>query len=330
MRAMADAVNPPRGFNSGVVLAIIGLGLGCASLEALAVTLDPGQLSRQMYAPDAIIGYRLAPRPSDAPWPKVNEDGVRHGPVPPIDDTVELRILCLGDSMTGGGSMPPERAWPDQLQKRLEAETEQPVRAINGGIEGYGIHAMALLMEELAPKYQPDLVILMFQDPGHGIHVPARADQRWRYALYNVFLGSTFVRATVLAATGSNSFGSLPGLVAQELAHDPLAAAVRNLTLIAETARVLGSDILFVQAPPSPANLADGTLTTAPMREALDALPDPARVLWAADAPAFVAREAEAWGAEDAHHLSEAGNDALAEAIAVELHARGLVAGEPG
>ncbi|HXE71679.1 MAG TPA: GDSL-type esterase/lipase family protein, partial [Candidatus Nitrosotenuis sp.] len=75
----------------------------------------------------------------------------------------ELRILCLGDSVTFGAHTSYEDSYPSLLQERLRQVCgPRPVTVINAGIPGYNAYLGARLLEEIGPVCQPDLVLVAF------------------------------------------------------------------------------------------------------------------------------------------------------------------------
>ncbi|MFM7058263.1 MAG: alpha/beta fold hydrolase [Planctomycetota bacterium] len=75
-----------------------------------------------------------------------------------------LRIVCLGDSVTGvyyhtGG----RRAWPELLQQALQqALPDQPVEVINAGVSGHTTHDGLARLDRDVLRYQPQIVTISF------------------------------------------------------------------------------------------------------------------------------------------------------------------------
>jgi acyl-CoA thioesterase-1 len=70
-----------------------------------------------------------------------------------------LTVVCLGDSLTEGFGVAPERAWPSLLQERLREAGHPELRVVNAGISGStSASAVSRLRWQLAAK--PDFVIL--------------------------------------------------------------------------------------------------------------------------------------------------------------------------
>ena len=96
-------------------------------------------------------------------------------PVAPAvaEDGPELRIVCLGDSLTEGYGLAPEKAYPSLLEGELR-ERGHPVRVVNAGISGStSASAVARLRWQL--RSEPDIVILALggNDGLRGVDVVA-------------------------------------------------------------------------------------------------------------------------------------------------------------
>lgn len=90
---------------------------------------------------------------------KTNQLGLRDDPI--VGRAEKVRILAIGDSFTFGFGVEANQAWPKQLQSTLSLESDMhgPVRVINGGISGYGLRQMRLLLSELFDELKPDVVV---------------------------------------------------------------------------------------------------------------------------------------------------------------------------
>lgn len=72
----------------------------------------------------------------------------------------ELRILCLGDSLTEGYMLSPDEAWPALVEKDLKAKGYS-VKLINAGTSGStAASGPARLKWHLRDKQRPDIMIL--------------------------------------------------------------------------------------------------------------------------------------------------------------------------
>lgn len=68
-------------------------------------------------------------------------------------------ILCLGDSLTEGYGIAPEKSYPQRLERRLREEGHPKARVINAGISG-STTASAVSRLRWQLKARPDVVIL--------------------------------------------------------------------------------------------------------------------------------------------------------------------------
>jgi acyl-CoA thioesterase-1 len=77
----------------------------------------------------------------------------------PLAAGARTTILCLGDSLTEGYGVDPQRAWPALLEQRLRALGHADVRVVNAGISG-ATSASAVSRLRWQLKAQPDVLIL--------------------------------------------------------------------------------------------------------------------------------------------------------------------------
>lgn len=120
-----------------------------------------------MYADDERLGYRLAKNfeydwehPEFRMLVKTNSLGLREDRE--FADKQALRILVLGDSFVFGLGVQRSETFQAVLERRLSKRLGQAVEVINAGVPGYGTCHERLVLEDLLPKLQPDLVLLCF------------------------------------------------------------------------------------------------------------------------------------------------------------------------
>lgn len=323
---------PRTGMNAGVARALVAILTVCLGLEAAARTVDPRRVAEHAFRPSAVGGFVLRPRAGQHPGAPVNRLGIRDaGPVG-AGAPGETTILCIGDSMTAGGVGHDGAAWPGFLASQLgepgaaAAAPAPGYRVINAAIEGYSIHQMGLLLAELAPIYQPEIVVLMAREPWVGVHQPSNPDLRWRYALYDFALQSYVLQTSLLTFTGYDSFGNWEGLVPATPPRDGGADVAQNLRRIARYAEGPNAHFLYVHAPASPASQAAGELQIpGDVRASMFRVAKEIPVLWSSETPELVEAGAGAWGEKDWYHLTEVGNEALAGAIAARLVTLGWI-----
>jgi len=74
-----------------------------------------------------------------------------------------VRILTTGDAFTSAEGVDTEQAWPRLLEARLaQALSGRKVEALNFAVTGYGPNQYLRIVEEYAPTYRPDLIIVEF------------------------------------------------------------------------------------------------------------------------------------------------------------------------
>jgi hypothetical protein len=121
---------------------------------------------RELFMPDDRTGYRLRPGASThfvtsefTADIAINDAGVRDEPIGPKAAN-ERRIVVLGDSLVMAVQVPLEQTFVKQLERRLNAA--QPTlhyRVINAGVQGYGPVEELLFYQNVAARFQPDLII---------------------------------------------------------------------------------------------------------------------------------------------------------------------------
>lgn len=90
----------------------------------------------------------------------VNSDGFR-GPEIRERGSVDLRILCLGDSITFGVGVDESMPYPRQLEQLLLSRDEsRTVEAINTGVQRYYAYQEIDLLRQSVERLKPDVVTL--------------------------------------------------------------------------------------------------------------------------------------------------------------------------
>jgi lysophospholipase L1-like esterase len=92
-----------------------------------------------------------------------NGDHMRNPEVPVERGPDDLRVLCLGDSITFGWGVRYEEAYPTLLAELLrEAQPEREVSVLNASCSGYTAHQGAEMLRRRGLKYRPDVVTIWF------------------------------------------------------------------------------------------------------------------------------------------------------------------------
>ncbi|MFC1975640.1 acyltransferase family protein [Chloroflexota bacterium] len=74
-----------------------------------------------------------------------------------------LRIMTTGDAFTSAEGVDTDQAWPRLLETELASKFPgNQVEVLNFAITGYGPNQYAAVIEQFAPIYQPDLIIVGF------------------------------------------------------------------------------------------------------------------------------------------------------------------------
>jgi lysophospholipase L1-like esterase len=90
-----------------------------------------------------------------------NKDGCRGPDVPMAKAPGELRVLCLGDSMTFGTGIEFGDTWPAQLKERLQSSDGRPVSVMNAGLQGVSLADLTAAYDQKWSQWDPDVVCLL-------------------------------------------------------------------------------------------------------------------------------------------------------------------------
>lgn len=91
------------------------------------------------------------------------------------------RIVIIGDSVAIGQGIPARSTFASRLQRRLNARpgvAAVPTEVIVLGQSGYSTSQELFLMEHIAPRYDPDMVVWMYvlNDPAHPLYHDANGE----------------------------------------------------------------------------------------------------------------------------------------------------------
>lgn len=94
---------------------------------------------------------------------RTNSIGLRTREVDAHESDRAARILALGDSFTFGDEVEAENAWPEQLERILNASRgRHAYEVVNAGVSGYGTAQELILYQRLAGGVHPAAVVLGF------------------------------------------------------------------------------------------------------------------------------------------------------------------------
>jgi hypothetical protein len=93
----------------------------------------------------------------------INADGFRDAKVHPMPKpSGTTRVLLLGDSFTFGQGASYEDIWPVIVEKHLANSGDRHIDMVKAGIQGQNTRSELTLMQELIPKYDPDVIVVGF------------------------------------------------------------------------------------------------------------------------------------------------------------------------
>jgi lysophospholipase L1-like esterase len=122
---------------------------------------------RDMYRPDPDLIWTVQPSAIlDLPSQgflrvRTNAHGLRGPELPRGREPGEVRVLCLGDSVTFGICLADGDTWPERMEEALRAAPElkgRPVRVINGAVPGHST-VQAMRLYERHRDLEPDAIV---------------------------------------------------------------------------------------------------------------------------------------------------------------------------
>jgi len=148
------------------VIAVLEISLGLVSADNREI----------IHAPDRLLFWRLKPNLQGVEQKSpestgrilttsisTNGMGLRDEEIPAPKPAGEYRVLVMGDSSIFGHGVQLDETFVKQLQQRLrKAYPNMTIRVVNGGVSGYSSFQGRIFYQEIAPKVQPDLVILAY------------------------------------------------------------------------------------------------------------------------------------------------------------------------
>ena len=273
------------------------------------------QLRDQRFMPSPVTGYLF--RPGRMQSEDIAPDGTPGRDVQPRAGRGDgLRVLVVGDSVAAGRSLPSADRFPARLEASLRRVCGLPTVVVNGGVDGYELTNMRLMLEQVSPRIDPDVVVVEtslftnlcqrrlpeMDDP--GLQMRALAER------------SHVVQALMLAARGAEGFSSWPSEISFDAAPTLASAAIANIESFRLYARERGARVLLVALPRD-------------LDERRTAVLDGVRRYSARhDSCAIIIEEHPRWRAaqpgclDASYHLTAAGHATVAEILAREMQAR--------
>lgn len=161
---------------SRLLAALLGLGAAVVLAElAVRVLALPGARAPRpmavdrellLHVLDPELGYRLRPNSTarfQGPLVTTNELGCRGAPLPPDLDPSTLAV-SLGDSIAFGAGVDQEDVFTAQLQRQLRSEGHD-ASVLNCGVSGYNLEQMMGAFDARLAKLRPAVVVVnLFED----------------------------------------------------------------------------------------------------------------------------------------------------------------------
>jgi hypothetical protein len=103
------------------------------------------------------------------------------GPEYPLEKSEgDFRILVTGDAFSSAEGVDTELAWPRLLEASLNEKTGKLIQVMNFSITGYGPNQYAAVVNEFAPVYRPDLVLVeVFVNDFDDVWIPNEIFQQY-------------------------------------------------------------------------------------------------------------------------------------------------------
>lgn len=154
---------------AGIVLVLFGVLLGAELLvERFAPQEVYGWGEKAALEPSATFGWRL--KPSSATHLRwlgydyqvvANSLGFPEPEYPAQAPPATYRILVTGDAFTSAEGQDTDRSWARLLESNLEQRVpDRNMEVLNFAITGYGPNQYAAVIDQFAPIYRPDLILI--------------------------------------------------------------------------------------------------------------------------------------------------------------------------
>lgn len=173
---------------AGLILLLLGLLLPLLGLEGVLRVFGPvlpGRYSSGLYQ-ESHPTYGRFQIPNTDGWYRTDEFvtrvafnslGLREREVPVPKPAQESRVLFLGDSFVQATEVAADATLTRRVEQDL-AQAGRQIYTIDAGVGGFSTDQELLLVRDLGPKVQPDLVVLVFY---LGNDVTENSNQLTRY-----------------------------------------------------------------------------------------------------------------------------------------------------
>jgi len=100
---------------------------------------------------------------------RINEHGMRDGPVPIEKPAGTVRVACLGASFTMGWGVAAEDTFVERVERALATPGAPRVEMLNFAVNGYSPVCQTVILEKSVARFKPDVVL----------YASHESDQRW-------------------------------------------------------------------------------------------------------------------------------------------------------
>jgi lysophospholipase L1-like esterase len=127
----------------------------------------PGYCMPQIaHRPSPALGFEMVPSQQGFTFASpatINSVGLRGPEIAPLKAPEQVRVLCLGDSITFGVGVSDEVPYPRQLEALLaQAHPRREWQVINAGVQRYTTYQEIDWLKKIGVDLDPDFVILGF------------------------------------------------------------------------------------------------------------------------------------------------------------------------
>lgn len=137
----------------GITVIALDVGLRIFLQDGPPLTWDPILVHSDIPR----LGYRLAPN-FHKEGVRTNAEGLLWRPDDPVPP--ERKVLIIGDSIAFGGDVSREENFATIIEQKLHESFSQPIAVWNAGTPGYNTTQEAVLLTDIGPRLNPDLVIV--------------------------------------------------------------------------------------------------------------------------------------------------------------------------
>jgi lysophospholipase L1-like esterase len=177
---------------------------------------------------------------------RTNAQGFRSAPFGEAKRAGVFRILCLGDSSTFGMNVEDADAYPQVLQRLLDARALGRFEVVNLGVPGYSSRQGLELLRQKALGWQPDLLIFAFGTNDRFWHRTMSDDQVVRFGQSLLGAAWAYIRDGVEQVYSYRLLRRLATAMAQRLFGVPaLHTGPLRVSLEEMQANILSGDALL-------------------------------------------------------------------------------------